>query len=343
MLDLRLVSDDGRTVTVEHDPVDVPGLVGFRLAPVVRDGAIVKGAWAHTWDTGRTRHKFASGHGPYTVQAMVSADTGTYPSPPAPPSAAPVWNADLETGDLSQYGGWEFGGTFDGTPNLHERVQVLRSDGNVRPIQGDSMLKLTVKPGDQYGGSSGWRTLARQYEPLRTIPVGTDHWYVWAMLLPPGYPGAGTNPWQTGPEMHQTKAPYVAVPGSAPFHLVAYPDRFYVDVKGGRDGSTVRHVNLSFAQGYARNAWYVFVMRYKHGVFPDGAFELYYARQGEPLQNVVALDGIGTVYEQTVNYFMFGLYRDQVGSQDTVAYFDAVREYARREDAFAFAQSVLLA
>lgn len=84
-MDLRVVSDDGKTIVLEHDAV--PGAAGFRVAPMVKDGAVLPGKWAHTWDGSATRHKFASGFPPYTVEALMAGDKGVYPveQPPPPP------------------------------------------------------------------------------------------------------------------------------------------------------------------------------------------------------------------------------------------------------------------
>ena len=42
-------------------------------------------------------------------------------------------NADLSTGDRSQLGGVEYGGTFDNTPPLSERVLVAPEIDGVKP------------------------------------------------------------------------------------------------------------------------------------------------------------------------------------------------------------------
>jgi hypothetical protein len=74
-LDLRLISETATTITVGHDPVDCDG---FRLRPVVKNGVVQEGKWAHTWDGTRTEHKFAAGHPPYIVEAFTVSDRGVY-------------------------------------------------------------------------------------------------------------------------------------------------------------------------------------------------------------------------------------------------------------------------
>lgn len=253
----------------------------------------------------------------------------------------PIWNGDFETGNLSQWGAWEYGGTFDGTPALSQRVSVGTNIDGFSPLQGKYFDKVSTAAGDAYGGATGWRTLARQYEPIKPINAGYDSWYVWGMLLPNGYPG-DANMWQTGPEMHQSKAPYVTVTGVAPFHFIAYANNMHIDVAGGRDGARTVYVNQAFLSGYTHNTWYIFAMHYKHGLVPDGAFDFYYGKKGDSsMTKLVSMSGIGTMYEQTYNYMLFGIYRDQTGTSTTSAYFDAMKEFSDGNDAINYADSLL--
>jgi len=77
---LRLVSDNGVTLVLEHDPT--PGAIGYRISPRVINGVRQTGnkQWAHTWDTTQLKHKFASGHPPYVVEALMPGQSGTYPN-----------------------------------------------------------------------------------------------------------------------------------------------------------------------------------------------------------------------------------------------------------------------
>lgn len=81
-MDLRKVSETATRLVLEHDPV--PGAVGFRTAPVVKGGVVQPGKWAHTWDGEATRHTFAPGFPPYTVEALMPGDRGIWPGAPQP-------------------------------------------------------------------------------------------------------------------------------------------------------------------------------------------------------------------------------------------------------------------
>jgi hypothetical protein len=278
-----------------------------------------------------------AGYGPWTDPAINATPQGSTGGG----GGAPIWNGDFETGNLSQWGAWEFGGTFDGTPSLSQRVSVGTNIDGFTPAQGSYFERVSTAPGDQYGSSTGWRTISRQYEPIKPINAGYDSWYVWAMLLPNGYPG-DANIWQTGPEMHQSKAPYVSVTGVAPFHFIAYGTSMHIDVAGGRDGDRTVYVNQSFLNGYAHNTWYIFAMHYKHDLAPNGAFEFYYGKKGDSsMTKLVSMSGIGTMYEETYNYLLFGIYRAQTGTSTTSAYFDAMREFGTSADALNYANSLL--
>jgi len=281
----------------------------------------------------------SAGYGDWT--AAVNATPQGTASGGGTTFGTPIMNGDFETGNLSQWGQWEYGGTFDGTPSLSQRVTVGTSIDGFSPLQGKYFEKISTAPGDQYGSSTGWRTLSRQYEPIKPLNAGYDSWYVWGMLLPNGYP-ADANMWQTGPEMHQSKATYVTVTGVAPFHFIAYGSNMHIDVAGGRDGARVLYVDQSFLSNYSHNTWYIFAMHYKQGLTPNGAFEFYYAKKGDSaMTKLVSMSGIGTMYEGTYNYMLFGIYRAQTGTSTTSAYFDAMKEFASGTDALNYAKSLL--
>ena len=83
-------------------------------------------------------------------------------------------------------------------------------------------------------------------------------------------------------------------------------------------------------------------MHYKHGLTPNGAFDFYYGKKGDAaMTKLVSMSGIGTMYEQTYNYMLFGIYRAQTGTSTTTAYFDGMKEFAGSSDALNYANSLL--
>jgi hypothetical protein len=59
------------------------------------------------------------------------------------------------------------------------------------------------------------------------------------------------------------------------------------------------------------------------------------------MTKLVSMSGIGTMYEETYNYLLFGIYRAQTGTSTTSAYFDAMREFGTSADALNYANSLL--
>lgn len=66
------------SLTLKHELVEAAD--GYRLSPVVADGVVQPGKYAHTWDGDATQHRFAAGHAPYTVEALAVIARGIYPA-----------------------------------------------------------------------------------------------------------------------------------------------------------------------------------------------------------------------------------------------------------------------
>ena len=271
---------------------------------------------------------------------------------PPPPGADPIWNADLSTCDRSQWGAWEYGGTFDGTPPLNDRVTVAASLDGITGPTGGCVMRIRTAPGDQYGSSTGWRTASRlppEYTNGGQIvkrPHGYESSYTWAVLLPAGYPG-DANVWQNGTEFHSSQ--YVPV---APYHFFIYANDMRVDVAGNQgagNANRVVYVDQRFLAGYQKNRWYVFTERYKHGVYPNGSYELWGGLLGTDTQmnQIISAANIGSAYknfetgELIPNYMMFGQYRDDIGTSTMTSYNGGYREYASLADAKAWGNLLL--
>lgn len=333
---LTKISETATKITLGWTPV--PGAIGYRF----QSAESLK--WSHTWDSSRSSVQFSKAAW-YKVEALGVAAAGQYPpSDPPPPSELPIWNADLSTGDLSQYGGWEYGGTFDGTPPLSERVLVATSIDGFEPAQGDYLMRIRCAPGDDYGGSTGWRCVTR-LPPERTnggqivkYTEGMDTSYTWAQLIPSGYPG-DSGVWQAGPEWHG--------PGNvpAPHHFMTRGSDIFVDVYGGvgTDEGKTTELRASFLQGYAKGVWYVFTCRYKHSAIGSGHFELWWGRKGVDIQmrREFFLPNIKTMFNTGSNYMLFGLYRPKTGAGTLTYYVGGWREYHTLDSALAWARKIL--
>jgi len=247
-----------------------------------------------------------------------------------------LWNADLETGDTSQFGDFEWGGTFDGVPPLSDRVTVDTVIDGYTPAEGNYFMSVEVHPGDQYGGSTGWRTLARQASPIPFRNAGYDSTFVWCSLFPPGWV-FDANPWLAGMEVHHTGG------SVAPCHFIVYSNYMYVDLFGGNDANKTIYMQQQILNNYQHGVWYVFVCRYKHNVAPNGVYQLWYGKLGTDttMHQLIDLSGVGTMYVGFTNYFLFGHYRAQSGSSVTKMYMDGMREYSTSAEALSYATGIL--
>lgn len=259
---------------------------------------------------------------------------------------APIWNADLETGDLSQWGGFETRTNPQATPQ--QRVTVLPMEAG-SPLKIKNFMRATVKPGDRYMSSTGERGMFRQYKNDNDIwrDPGYDSTVTFAIRTSSGYP-FGSNVWVGGMEWHQRGGRG----GPAPVHHITYADRFHGDVSGGPDSSNPYHRYLEHDYFVGRNPgdWYAFALRVAHNVAPNGIYEISGAHVGVDTQMNLLLSAheIGTMFQLTngqilQNYSLWCLYR-AIGPQTTLEIdMAACREYRQSSDAIAYLNSLFAA
>lgn len=308
----------------------------YRGAWTEIDRTIIEGYCLATTKEAGIAHAFPGS----TLWSSENPNPEPDPIPVPDPGQAPIWNGDLSTGDWSQWGGCEYVGTNKPGPPISDRVKVAANiDGFTAPGGLKNIMRMETRPGDQYMNSTGWRTIFRQYEPLRHIKDGYDSWYVFATLVPPGWP-ADASMWMCGLNIHQTKASYVSVTGVAPFHTIIHKDHFYVDSFGGRDGQKTTNFQKSFMQNYEQGKWYVWVVRYHHD-YTNGDVEVYCSKVGTPIQLQAETHGKSTLYEGTDNFFEYGNYRKQTGTSSIKSYHAGAREYKNKADAMAWANKLL--
>jgi hypothetical protein len=341
-LPVAIVAESATTITVGWTPpTNIAGYV-FKV-----DGARV----SNTWDPSRSSARFGKVPSPpahdYQVVAVAEGPGGvvTYPAPPppptttsAPPVSSPLWNGD-SPGDYGD--GWEFGGTFDGTPPLGDRVTAAATlDGLTPPGAAPSVLRVRVAPGDQYGGSSGWRTLGHAWpkgSSTHTFSSGTVAYWVWAQYTPAGYPG-DANVYAAPFEIHQSKADYVSVTGPAPLNIVTGSGgALSIRVSGGRDGQRIDYIRQTFP---AAAGWNVWTVRYLNGTATSGGFTLWHCTKGTSPASLLDRQGIGTMYDGTVNYPLVGVYRAETGTSTTTLYLAGVREYGDQPSALNWASQL---
>ena len=106
------------------------------------------------------------------------------PSAQASVGFSSTWE-QASTGDdpPAPWDGYEDHGTFTSGYSASNELQIISSDGAIRPRQGSKFAKFIVNPGDAYGGSTGERSLARwmgpgesegQDAPRRLVDVVAD-------------------------------------------------------------------------------------------------------------------------------------------------------------------------
>ncbi len=267
---------------------------------------------------------------------IISVDNVTEPTPEPvpPPTGEMLWNGDWETGNKSQYGGTEFGGTFDGVPLLIDQLKILQSDGAVTPLQGKFFAKVIIVPGAQYGGSSGWRCLTRQYDPIRLRGEGYDSWVVFGTRFPSSF----SDEWvfmQWHQNGGQWPKPFDFDPGSTEINA-----RVVID-KAGAPGQLDQK---SYPIPMVKDVWHVFIVRMKFSTTPNGKMQVWHGIKGRDTSITRKVDHSGrTLMNPPADkaHLMFGLYGPQSGTSNRWVYHDAAREYSSEASAVAYANSLL--
>lgn len=256
-------------------------------------------------------------------------------------AAAPIWT--LETGK----GAWEYGGTQDGTPPLSQRVEMAAEIDGVRALSGGKVMRVQVHSGDQYGGSTGERTLVRQCQPLdpcMRLP-GYRSAFVMPFYVKAEYPGVTpegdrADVWVFPFEFHHNTGK-----GTAPLNMRLYSDGLRLIVKSGRDDANKVEHDKTYLPAYARNGWHVLVLDYEHAFVPDGYVALWHGRPGDAdLRKLVELDGIGTMYTNAAkNYALVGGYRPNEGASPMKTYLDATgfSEWTLTSDALDYGRKLI--
>lgn len=262
-----------------------------------------------------------------------------------------VFNGDLK----GNWGGTEYGGTQDGSPPLGDRLQEGATIDGISPPAGcPAVQKIICAPGDQYGGSTGWRNLSRQGEPIPLRSQGFDSNHTFAIWTPSGFPG-DANIYIAPFEVHQTDPG--GGTGVSPGGVLMTGSGLEWRVGGGNTpqsggiGNPGGYRTLPSAQygsGFwpitARNCWHVFTVRWLHGVKDQnvgghlgGALGLWHAIAGvdSAMTQLLNIDNVTTMYSGLKDYLLFGIYRNNSGGSTTVIYTAGWREYSTTSEALA--------
>lgn len=254
-----------------------------------------------------------------------------------------VWNGDWvgETldshGGVSQYGDVEYKGTFSGTPALNTRLILGTSVDGFTGRAGGQLAKFLVKVGDQYGSSSGERTLIRQTEPIIARASGYQSYLALSVMFPNewgfGLGSSGFDCWQFV-EWHGQGGV------NAPVGLRPLYDHVQIEINGGSNTSPTRQPRVPVITSLQSKLgqWHDLILYVNHHA-SNGAVTLWHrlpASQASFTQ-VYTATGIPTLFTGDSNYLLFGCYGAAVGV-DRWLYHGGAREYTT----FAEAETWLL-
>ncbi|WP_233262055.1 polysaccharide lyase [Vitiosangium sp. GDMCC 1.1324] len=213
--------------------------------------------------------------------------------------ASPVWKADYETGNLSQWSGRE--------SVASDRLQVVTSPTR----EGKYALKVTVKKGDDPINASGNRN---ELFHFGNETEGSEYYYKWSTQFASDFPSVNT--WQLFTQWHHDGSN-----GSPPLEFYVRGERIYLRLEG-RDDRIVWNTPL------VRGQWLDFVLHVKWSSDPNiGFVELYYNGQ-----LVLPRMHSPTMFQGMQNYLKQGLYRDESVNPDGVVYHDGMVQATSLED-----------
>jgi hypothetical protein len=269
----------------------------------------------------------AAGYGDWTqaVNATPSGPNG---------SGSIIFDADFDNnldGDVSPFDDLEYGGTFDGTPAPNQRIQY---DSSITRNGIGKSLKLTVAPGDVFGGSSGERTLIRgNTDPTTSKPPniveGDDDWYGTSLYIDPGW--NDPSGWSWWYEIHQNAAQYLQA--SLKFGLYPGTNKTLVQLNAGQTAAPGGpwEVNRAITSGrtISIGVWYDIKWHLVASAFGDGRLQMWIRAKGEAWPATPNIDYSGPTLETgqgpTVNYAEFGLYRGASPGNTSVLHFNHFR------------------
>jgi hypothetical protein len=219
------------------------------------------------------------------------------------------FSGDWETGDASQ---WTANHWNRNAP-LSDQFQIVTD-----PVrQGTYAAKFTVRPGDQFGSTSGERS-----EVLWTgsdEAEGQDYWYSWSTLFPTDW--SAPRNWGIFLQWHAFNWTTPAVAFNARDNSVV------INVDGGplnAAGTTgsVRNV-FPLLSTLNKGLWNDFIAHIKWSSGNDGAITVWHRVDGEDAYTkVLDVSGFPTLQSQdgvtAKNYVKMGLYRDADTKTDVI-------------------------
>jgi hypothetical protein len=202
-------------------------------------------------------------------------------------SATVLWRGDYESGDISQWDGYE---------GILSRLTVMQSPTR----QGKYALRVELHQGDI--AFSGTRNEVSQEGKPEV--EGNDRWFAWSTLFPSDFPASTS--WQVFTQWHHS-----GCCGSPPIEF---------DLEGERIQFAHHGDQVLWSTPLVRGVWHDFVV---HVYFSStaGFVELWYNGQ-----KVLEKTSVATVNPGEYVYLKQGLYRDASIAPVAVVYHDGMVE-----------------
>ena len=190
-------------------------------------------------------------------------------------SANVLWRGDYDTGDLSQWSGFQ---------GIASRFTMVQS-----PVrQGAYALRLELHQGDVT--NSGTRNEVYLSNSQFNEVDGNDHWYAWSSLFPSDYPS--DNSWQVFTQWHQS-----GLTGSPPVEFDVIGEEIQVAHNGDQ---------VLWRTPLVRGVWHDFVVHVLWSRDPAKGFvEIWF--DGE---KVVPLAKTATLKDENVCFLQVGFARE---------------------------------
>ena len=202
-------------------------------------------------------------------------------------SATVLWRGDYDTGNLSQWTGYQ---------GILSRLTLVQS-----PVrQGGTALRVELHQGDV--SNSGTRNEMFLSSAQFNEVEGNDKWYAWSTLFPADYPS--NNTWQVFTQWHHS-----GLTASPPVEF----DVVGEEIQLAHNGSTIL-----WRTPLVRALWHDFVVHI-YWSSSNGYIDLYYDGT-----KVLDHQSTQTLYSGQYAYLKQGLYRDASISNVAVLYHDGM-------------------
>lgn len=316
-------------VWIDGQPVS--GQIHLRLA---RHGKYAL-ATAESWDGGTPAcNRLDYLFGPVMVRAarwrrLRSTNILEDPGYAVVRHAPGVFNAVNEADASNFYGDWETGDAGQWTGNqwnrnapLSDQFQIVTDPAR----QGSYAAKFVVRPGDQFGTSSGERS--EVYWTGSREADGQDYWYSWSTLFPSDW--SEPRNWGIFLQWHTG---FNWTPPALSFN--AREDSVNVNLNAGEvtdccGGDT--RMRWTVLNTLSKGLWNDFIVHVKWAAGPDGTLTIWHRVEGEDAYTkILDVSGVPTLQSQggvpTTNYVKLGLYRDTDTKTNTL-YQDGFHRWA---------------